>query len=78
MISPSSVTRNPNPGSRVKQILDPGSAFASKNLSIFNPKKLFQSSQKYDPEPNLDFSTIPDPGSRGQKAPDPGSGSTGS
>ncbi len=30
-----------DPGSRVKKILDPGSAVASKNLSIFNLKNYF-------------------------------------
>jgi hypothetical protein len=62
-----------HPGSQVKNIPDPGSA--SKNLSIYNPKKLFLSSRKYDsgifiPDPDLDFfypSRIPDPGSRNQK-----------
>jgi hypothetical protein len=50
-----------------------------KELKYFNPKKWFLSSRKYDPgcsfqipdrDPDL---SIPDPGSRGQKAPDPGS-----
>jgi hypothetical protein len=52
----------------------PGSA--SKNLSIFNAKKLFPSSRKYDPGcssririSDLDFLPIPDPGVK--KAPDP-------
>jgi hypothetical protein len=31
----------PDPGSRVKKIPDPGSASASKNLSIFYPKNCF-------------------------------------
>jgi hypothetical protein len=30
-----------HPGSRVKEIPDPGSGSASKNLSIFNPKNCF-------------------------------------
>jgi hypothetical protein len=58
-----------DPGSRVKNIPDPISGSASKN---FSPKKLFLSSQKYDPD--LDFLTNPDPGSRGSKRhciPDP-------
>jgi hypothetical protein len=51
---------------------DPESGSASKNLSIFNPKKWFLISRKYDPgcsslipNPDLDFCTHP--GSRGQK-----------
>ncbi len=64
--------RDVYPGSRIKKIPDPRSA--SKNLSIFKPKKLFISSRKYDPgcssriqTPDLDFLPSPDPGSRGQK-----------
>ncbi len=70
----------PDPGSELSpsRIPDPGS---SKNLSILTPKKpkkWFLSSKKYDPGcssriPDADFLPIPDPGSRGQKAPDPGS-----
>ncbi len=63
-----------HPGSRVKKIPDPRSGPASTNLSIFNPKKLFLSSRKYDPGcssriwiPDLDFLSILDPGSSGQK-----------
>jgi hypothetical protein len=57
----------------------PDSASASKNLSILS-QKMVPSSRKYDPgcssriripEQGLDFLPIPDPGSRGQKAPDP-------
>ncbi len=47
----------PDPGSMVKKIPDPGSGFASKSLSIFNPKVVF-SSRKYDPGCS---SGIPDP-----------------
>ncbi len=38
-------------GSRIQgqKIPDPGSGSTSKNLSIFQPKKLFLSSRKYDP-----------------------------
>jgi hypothetical protein len=50
----------------------PDTGSASKNLSILT-KKWFLSSRKYDPDCS---SRIPDPGSRGKKAPDPGSGST--
>ncbi len=55
---------------RVQKIPDPG--FAAKNLSIFNPEKLFLSPWKYDPGCSsrlqiLPFQPIPDPGSRGQK-----------
>jgi hypothetical protein len=57
----------------------PGFGSASKNLSIFDPKKLVLSSQKYDPgfsswipDPDLDFFyPISDPGIK--KATDPGS-----
>jgi hypothetical protein len=59
----------PDPGS--KKILDPGSGSTSKNLSIFNLKKLFLGSRKYDPDPDLDVLPIPDPGVK--KTPDPGS-----
>ncbi len=57
------------PDSGSKRSWNLGSASASKNLSIFYPKKLFLSSRKYDPEcssrtPNPDFFPlqIPDPG----------------
>jgi hypothetical protein len=60
---------------------NPGSASASKNLSILTHKKiLFRSSRKYDPgcspwiqipDPDLDFLPIPELGAK--KAPDPGS-----
>jgi hypothetical protein len=72
----------PDPGSRVKKILDPGSRSASKNLSILT-KKLFLSYRKYDQgclsririplDPDLGFLPIPYPGVK--EAPDPGSGS---
>ncbi len=62
-----------DPGSRVKKIPDPGSG--SKNLSIFNPKKLFLSSQKIildvHTRSGSGFFPIPDP--RVKKTPDPGS-----
>jgi hypothetical protein len=58
-----------DPGSRDKKIPDPGSGSASKNLSIFNTKKLFLSSRKYDPGCSSRIriqifypSRIPDPG----------------
>jgi hypothetical protein len=61
-----------DPGSRVKNIPDPGSASASKKLSTyFSLKKLCLCSRKSD----LDFCPIPGPGSRGQKGTGPGSGS---
>jgi hypothetical protein len=53
-----------DPGSGDKKISDPESWSAAKSLSIFNPKKLFLSSRKYDPgcasrtripDPDLDF-----------------------
>jgi hypothetical protein len=52
----------------------PGSEFFPSRIRIkefkyFNPKKLFLSSRKYDPE----FLPFPDPGAK--KAPDPRSGS---
>jgi hypothetical protein len=60
----------------------PGSRFRIKEFKYFNPKIWFLSSRKYDtgcssqiPDADPDFLLIPDPGSRGQKAPDPGSGS---
>jgi hypothetical protein len=63
-----------------KKYSGPGSGSVIKNFSIFNP--VFLSSGKYDdlgcsspiPDTYLDFFPIPDPGSRGQKAPDTGSG----
>jgi hypothetical protein len=62
----------PDPGSELS-IPDPGST--SKNLSIFNPKKWFLSSRKYDPgcssripDPDADFLSIPDPRSRIQRS----------
>jgi hypothetical protein len=48
----------PDPGSRVKNIPDPGSWSASKNLS---------NQQFFIPDPDLDYLPIPDPNSRGQK-----------
>ncbi len=79
--------RNVHPGStvvseffpsriRIFSILDPGSVW--NNLNIFNPKKWFRSSRKYDPGGSsriLTFypSQIPDP--EVKKALDPGSGS---
>ncbi len=60
------------PGSRIQGQKDPGSGSASKNLGIFNPKKLFLSSRKYNPGllyrtriRILIFLPIPDTGSRG-------------
>ncbi len=51
------------------------SGSASKNLSIFNPKKWFQALeimiQLFIPDSDHDFLPIPDPGVT--KAPDPGS-----
>jgi hypothetical protein len=46
------------PGSRIQGRKDPGSAFATKNLSIFNQKTCYLSSLKF----------FPPPGSRGQKS----------
>jgi hypothetical protein len=51
----------PAPGSRVKKITD-----LHKIILVFQPKKLFQKSRKYDPGcssriPDLDFLPIPDP-----------------
>jgi hypothetical protein len=54
---------HPESRSRVKKIPDPGSRSASKNFSIFNPKALGNMIR----DVYLDFLTIPDPGSRGQK-----------
>jgi hypothetical protein len=63
-----------HPGSRIRTVSIPDTGSASKNLSIFNPKKWFLNSRKYDPgcssripDPDADFypSRIPDPG--GQK-----------
>jgi hypothetical protein len=55
--------RDVYPGSECfpSRVPDPGSAFASKNLSILNKKisEIFI--------PDLDILSIPDPGSRGQK-----------
>ncbi len=69
---------DPDPGSRVKKIPDPGSGCASKNLSILTQKIVSKLSEIRswlfipDPDPGsviLIFypSRIPDPGSRGQK-----------
>ncbi len=66
--------------SRIKTIPDPGSASASKNWSISNPKNYFLAlvirSGMHIPDPDPEFGswfiTHPDPGSRGQK----GAGST--
>jgi hypothetical protein len=64
----------PDPGSKVKKI--PGSASASKNLSILTQKLFLSSLMIWDVHPGsgswiriLNFcpSQIPDPGSRGQK-----------
>ncbi len=62
----------PDPGSRVKNISDPGSGSASKNLSIFLTQKIVSKlseiwSRMFSPDPDLHFLPIPDPGSRGQK-----------
>jgi hypothetical protein len=62
----------PDPGS---DFFHPGSWILIKEFKYFNPKKLFLSSWKYDPDcssriPDPDL--IPDPGVK--KAPDPGSG----
>jgi hypothetical protein len=58
---------------RIFSILDPRSA--SKEFKYLgNPKNLFLSSLKYEPGcSSRIFLPVPDPGSRGQKAPDPGS-----
>ncbi len=54
-------------GSMVKKITDLGSGSASKNLSIFNPKKLSEIwSGMFIPD--LYFLPIPNLGSRGQKS----------
>ncbi len=55
---------------------DPGSGFASKNLSIFNPKKMFLDTRKNDLElssriPNPDPDFFPDTGSKRHRIPDP-------
>ncbi len=62
-------------GSRIKKIPDPGSGFASKNLSIFNPKIVSKLSEKLSRIRILIFypSRTPDLGVK--KAPNPGSGS---
>jgi hypothetical protein len=71
------------PGSRVDNISDPGSGSASKNLSIFNPKKLYYVLKNKIRDIHLgswiwiffhprSWIRIPDPGVK--KAPDPGSG----
>ncbi len=57
----------PDPGFRVDKITDPGSA--SKNLSIFYKKNLYEFSKIRS------GMFIPDPGSRVEKAPNPGYGS---
>ncbi len=62
-----------HPGSMVEKIPDPGSASASKILSIFNPTNYFYALGYMIPDPDLDFLPIPDPGVK--KAADPGSGS---
>jgi hypothetical protein len=68
----------PDPGS---EFFHPQSQIPNKEFTyfyLFNQKKWFLSSRKYDPGcsfripyPDPDFLPIPDPGSRGQKAPDP-------
>jgi hypothetical protein len=71
----------PDPGFRVKQFRDPGSA--SKNLSIFNSKTVSKLSQKLArmfiavPDPDFVQSRIriPDPGVKKHRIPDIGSGS---
>jgi hypothetical protein len=70
-----------HPGSRIRTVSIPDLGTASKNLSILTQKKWFLSSRKYDPgcssripDPDADFLSIPDPGSRGSKRhriPDP-------
>jgi hypothetical protein len=64
-----------HPGSRVKKILDPRSPIRIriiefKYLKSKNVSKLSDICSRAfipDPDPNLDFLPIPDPGSRGQK-----------
>jgi hypothetical protein len=63
-----------NSGSRVIKIPDPRSASESKNLSIFNPKKLFLQTDlgcsSWIPDPDPHFFPIPDldPETSGQKS----------
>ncbi len=69
----------PDPGSDFfpSRIPDPNFFYpgsASKNLSILTPQKWFPNSRKYDPgcsfrvpDPDPDFLSIPDSGSRGRK-----------
>jgi hypothetical protein len=56
----------------VRKIPDHWSVYASKNLSIFNPKIVSKLpeiwSGMFIPDPDLDLLPIPDPGSRGQKS----------
>ncbi len=64
--------------SRIRIFSIPDHGFASKNVSILAPIKWFQRSQwsgLFIPDPDPDFLPIPDPGSRGKKAPDSGFGS---
>ncbi len=70
-------SRIPDPGSKRTRI-----RIHIKEFEYFKPKTLFLNSRKYDPgcssriqipDPDLWFSSIPDPGVK--KAPDPGSGS---
>jgi hypothetical protein len=64
-------------GSRVKKLPDPGSASASKNLSILTQNIVSKLSEilsgMFVPDPDFDFLPIPDPVVK--KASDPGSGS---
>jgi hypothetical protein len=73
--------RDVYPGSRIlnflsripdlKKIPDPEAGSSSKNLSTFNPKNCFLALgnmiRDVIPDPDLDFLSIKDPGSRGQK-----------
>jgi hypothetical protein len=74
---PGCLSRIPDPN-----CLHPGSRIRIKEFKYSNQKKLFLNSRKYDPgcssqirirDLDPDVFSIPDPGSRGQKAPDPGS-----
>ncbi len=73
-VYPGSEFSIPDPESRVKKILYPGSGSASKNSSIFNPKNCFLALGKIeDGHPGFgsriwNFFSIPAPGSRGQKS----------
>ena len=65
--------KNQHRGSQEKRnIPDPGSESASKNLSIFNQKAVSKLSEKqsrmFIPDQDPDCFSIPDPGSKGQKS----------